>query len=67
MTTHKDLEYWQKDSADAWDKCEERRIENGKLNALLQRVLAANIARGCQPQHPRLRLIYDIQDALYPR
>ena len=27
----RDVEYWKADSAAAWDKCEERRIENAKL------------------------------------
>lgn len=27
--------YWQADSAAAWDKCEERRIENERLRAAL--------------------------------
>lgn len=26
------IEFWQKDSADAWDKCEERRLENVQQN-----------------------------------
>ena len=30
-----DVDYWRNDSASAWDKCEERRIENERLRAAL--------------------------------
>ena len=38
--------------------------EIDRLRLLLERVLEANIAQGCQPAHPRIQLIYDIQEAL---
>jgi hypothetical protein len=34
-----------------------------RLRALLNRVLDANIARGCASHHPRIGLVYDIQEA----
>lgn len=34
------------------------------LTTLLERVLAANIAQGCKPDHPRVTLIHEIQAAL---
>lgn len=34
------VKFWQKDSATAWDKCEERRKETVMLIELLKRVLA---------------------------
>ena len=31
-----EVDYWRKDSASAWDKCEERRIENERLRGALE-------------------------------
>lgn len=33
-----EVDYWRKDSASAWDKCEERRIENERLRAALDQI-----------------------------
>ena len=42
------------------------RAAEERMRALLERVLAANIARGCAPEHARIGLIYDIHAALSP-
>jgi hypothetical protein len=34
------------------------------LESLLEKVLDANIAKGCKPEHPRIALIYEIYHVL---
>ncbi len=40
------------------------RSEIARLRRLLARVSEANIAQGCKSTHPRVQLVYDIQEAL---
>ncbi len=46
------------------DQCSNQRCQLDNLRGLLRRVLAANIAQGCAANHPRIALIYDIQNSL---
>lgn len=45
LETKRELEYWRKDSATAWDKCEEHRLEVERLKAVLD-----DATRGYLPQ-----------------
>lgn len=38
-----ELEYWRKDSADAWDKCEENRVKLAELLVVVKRAVRLSL------------------------